>query len=833
VVASTSSFTINCSGSPRTFTLSASPATTYTLTPTPALPAGSVCTVTVLSANVTDNDFGYNMAADFTFSFNVPPIANPDTYPQNVIGNVNVNSANIPFSTTTNDISLLAFTITAFDAVTPNGGTVAMTTTGAGMGQFTYNPPAGFTGASDTFTYTISNAGGSATATVTVPVSGAVWFIDRNSALATADGRLTSPFKTIDAFQTINDGTGNHPKAGQTIFVYESAGAYNGGGITLLANQKLVGQDSTSSLATLFGTTPPSGSAPFPAMNSANGTTTTITTTTAGRNAVTLPNSTTSNNVINGLTIGAVTNVGIASNVNFGPLTIADVIMSTGTSQAINLDTGTATTLNATFHSITQSGGAKAIRVNNAGGTFTVTGDNALLAPNGGTISNTTGRGAEFIGPAAKNLAVTLNKMNFTNTVSTAVSPSVAGGTCDFVASNGSNTTCAAAIHLQALTNVNLNTINVTTTKQMGINGFDVTNVNMNTVVVTGAGDEANEMGLNFQNILGTCAWTSVNVHDNGTTGGQASVMNDAGTLTALNISGSTFSRLTNGGGNSFAFVGQKFAAMNLNVQSSTFRNSSATAMMIHMNENSSLGSVGTPAVVNNCTFQGNNNHIDAAWLNGTMFVDITNNGTATPMIGANTGAAINVFGGRPGTGSATVNVTGNVVGQTGVASSGCSGACSGIQINASGGTTITASVNNNTIRNVTGWGIYAEAFDHNTAPVASPKMFVNIAGNTIAEPGPFVNEAILVQAGAVAGDAATTCANINNNTVGGAWTGGFLAANIAVWNRFAGGAMRIAGWNSATQTVPQYLASQNPTGGTTASANSGAISGGAPNTCP
>lgn len=52
-----------------------------------------------------------------------------------------------------------------------------MTTSGAGIGAFTYNPPPGFEG-TDTFSYTISNVNGSNTATVSISVSGMVWFIN-------------------------------------------------------------------------------------------------------------------------------------------------------------------------------------------------------------------------------------------------------------------------------------------------------------------------------------------------------------------------------------------------------------------------------------------------------------------------------------------------------------------------------------------------------------------------------------------------------------------------------------------------------------------------------
>ena len=73
VTASASAFSLECpAGSPRTFTQTASPATTFTLTPSSPLPAGTTCGVNVTASQVTDTDPTDppdTMAADFPFSF--------------------------------------------------------------------------------------------------------------------------------------------------------------------------------------------------------------------------------------------------------------------------------------------------------------------------------------------------------------------------------------------------------------------------------------------------------------------------------------------------------------------------------------------------------------------------------------------------------------------------------------------------------------------------------------------------------------------------------------------------------------------------------------------
>src|SRR6185503_12777085 len=84
VTATASAFSIQCpTGTPFTFTQSASPSTTFTLNPTIDLPFSTVCTVTVVANQISDQDVSDppdNMLANFVFSFTTaaapPPVAN-------------------------------------------------------------------------------------------------------------------------------------------------------------------------------------------------------------------------------------------------------------------------------------------------------------------------------------------------------------------------------------------------------------------------------------------------------------------------------------------------------------------------------------------------------------------------------------------------------------------------------------------------------------------------------------------------------------------------------------------------------------------------------------
>src|SRR5215203_4425860 len=229
-------------------------------------------------------------------------------------------------------------------------------------GSFTYNPAPGFEGA-DSFTYTLNDGEGpSDTATVSITVSGMIWFINNNSAscltIAAGCGRLTNPFSTLAAFEAVNNGTGNNPAANDNIFVYESAIDYVGP-VTLLAGQKFIGQDATATLSSFSGVVPPAGSDALPA-TSPGAPIVNITSATNGINVG-------QNNTLRGFTGGnAVTDINGSS---IGTLNISDVTLN-GTGQALSLTNGS---LTASIASISSSNSAApaAINLTTIAGSFT------------------------------------------------------------------------------------------------------------------------------------------------------------------------------------------------------------------------------------------------------------------------------------------------------------------------------------------------------------------------------------------------------------------------------------------------------------------------------
>src|SRR5206468_6795859 len=91
------------------------------------------------------------------------------------------------------------------------------------------------------------------------------------------------------------NGAGTNPAAGDTIFLFEGARALTAT-LTLLSSQKLIGQDTTATLAALGAPAAQSGNS-YPAVNNPSGTDVSITSSAA---AITLG----SGNTLAGFTVG-------------------------------------------------------------------------------------------------------------------------------------------------------------------------------------------------------------------------------------------------------------------------------------------------------------------------------------------------------------------------------------------------------------------------------------------------------------------------------------------------------------------------------------------------
>lgn len=399
-------------------------------------------------------------------SLNASPIAVNDTF--SVTGNLQIQVPDGASDLLANDIDPDTGTNTG---LTASGGTTSAqggNVTINANGSFSYNPPPGFEG-TDTFTYTVTDgSSATGTGTITFNVSGMIWFVNNNAAacttLAAGCGRLTNPFSTLAAFQTLNNGTGNNPAAGDNIFIYESSTAYVST-VTLLNNQKVIGQDATATLATISGVTPATFSDALPAMDSGNATTTAITPG-AGTPGITL-NSASGANTVRGLSVGNSTpSIGGSS---FGTLTLSEVIVNTSNGPALSLTTGTA---NASFISSNSNGGANSVILTSVGGTINL-GSGAL---NNATAQNLSISG----GTAAVSFSGSLTK---SSTGSIILISGHSGGTIDLSGNINCNTNCGNGINIGSNTGGIINLSGGTKTISTGANPAVLLQANTGTTI--------------------------------------------------------------------------------------------------------------------------------------------------------------------------------------------------------------------------------------------------------------------------------------------------------------------------------------------------------------
>jgi hypothetical protein len=444
-------------------------------------------------------------------SVQTQPMAAPDSY--SVLGNVRIqpNAANGLLANdidpdTGNNSGLTA----SAPATSTNGGSVSVNADGS----FSYNPPAGFEG-SDTFTYTITDTTGKTdTALVTLTVTGMIWFINA-AAGAGGDGRLTTPLNCLTGttcFSAVNNGVGNNPAANDNIFLY--SGAYTGG-LTLLNNQKLIGQGASGTLEGDAVVTLPPNSDALPVMGN-NPALVTIATAAAATNGINIGGG--NSNTLRGFTVGNTTGFKIASGANFGTVTVSEVVLN-GSGGALSLSSGT---LAATFGSVTSTSSvAQGILLSSVAGSLTI---------GGTTISGNTTQCIHVTGSTAT--------INFGNTSCTGGTVGVSlqnnsAGTRTFGALSVSGNSAEGFLHAGGGGAVSVT--GATTITNPGGTGIDIADVASNAGNITFSGVTVNK---------GATAGTGVNIHGSNTgrtiTFGALSITTSAGTALAAPLVGST-----------------------------------------------------------------------------------------------------------------------------------------------------------------------------------------------------------------------------------------------------------------------------------------------------
>jgi hypothetical protein len=257
------------------------------------------------------------------------------------------------------------FALDTFQATSAQGGTVTLNADGS----FSYLPAVGFTG-TDTFTYTIRNTSAttpilSDTATVTITVSGRVWYVN-NAAAAGGDGRSNAPFQTLAPVNGAG-GAGDPDAAGDYIYLFTGNANYTTG-LVLETGQQFIGNG--SELAVNGHTLRAAGTRPT--LSNGAGHALTIATNTNTR----------------GLNLSAANNAAI-----FG----------SGISGAVNVaNTGVATSGTGTGISLTnQAGtfsfdGGSSITGNSSGTAVLISGGNGNITFDGAPINQTSGRAIDI-----------------------------------------------------------------------------------------------------------------------------------------------------------------------------------------------------------------------------------------------------------------------------------------------------------------------------------------------------------------------------------------------------------------------------------------------------
>jgi hypothetical protein len=564
------------------------------------------------NGNAPDND------AIVIITVGTPPSATNDAY--NVVGNIRINPTGT--QNLLNNDGGGGLSVTAVNGSAANVGAMFTTANGSNItvyanGDFVYNPGPGFDGP-ESFTYTVDNGfGAPQTATVNITISGMVWFIANGG--AAGDGRLTAPFNSIGAFQALNNGTGNNPNNNDNIFIYESATSYVGSvALALRTGQRLIGQDATTALSAITGLTPAAYSDPFPVMDATAGQTTTLTTTVAATNAITLG----SGNTIRGLTVGNTTGAKIFGNA-FGTVTIGDNtspdVTLNGTGQALNLTTGTFAATTGFVSVVSTNSGSQGITL------AAVTGTASFGST---TISGSTTQGI-LVGTTTANI-------NFGNTSVTGGTDGVSlqnnsAGTRTFgtlnITSTGANTSFLHAVGGGATV------AGVTTISNGAGAGIDIQNsatavsFGATTITKSGAGTAVNINGTN-----GNVTFAGVTLGTSGTRLTDAAVVITGGTGT---YNFGTTSIFTNGV--------TAFSATNadgtINTTSGTIDATGGSAIVI--SGPAGLTTLGmTLTTVNS---NGGTNNVSFVNCGGTATL---NGGTLT---GTAAGATFNVNGGTVG----------------------------------------------------------------------------------------------------------------------------------------------------------------------------------------
>lgn len=443
--------------------------------------------------------------------------------------------------------------------------------------------------------------------------------------------------------------------------------------------------------------------------------------------------------------------------------------------------------------------------IEGATGTIVVTGD-ATTPGSGGTIRGVKKRGISI----ARSSGITLRNMIFSN------SPSANGIDalkCGTPAASGEHLACAAAIHLQDVSAIDLDRIRIEDSAQAAIAGDTVRDLTMTSVEIRGAGDETNEHGVQFRNVAGALRVEECTIE--GSEARQLFVLNDTGEAT-IDVRKSSFrGGPPPNGQQGILLQTAGDARLRFTVDGVKFADHFSNAIQLVV-----AGTSDVNADITGSTFRGSAAAVattiaDAAKLAYRIAGNTIANSTST---------AINVHGTTSGAISGAI--TRNLIGVQGESGSGavCGGGCNGITLTAMGRGSSAAIISGNTIQQIDGNGILARASGDAT-------LRVQVAGNVIREPvGSDALYAIALMAGSRSADRAYICGEIGGdgdraNMIAGSWNtaGGGGAIGIMRRGEFTTLAIAdYAGDRTSVANLSKFVAGRNRGGAVDASIGGG-----------
>lgn len=729
---------------------------------------------------------------------NLPPTAGPAEFP--ATGNVGINVAAPGVLTNATDPNSppqpLSATV-ATGLVTSAGGEVDI----AADGNFVYTPPAGHTGP-DTFNYEVcDDVLACDTGLITINVADMIWFID-NSAGA-GDGSLASPFNSIAAFEA-----SGLPAANDCIFIEETGSDYSGP-LTLANGQVLVGEGSTVPITdpAACNITMAPGSEPLPA----TGGTRPVINSAADGIVLAL------GNTIRGLNVGNTTGIGISGS-SVGTATVSEASIL-GTGAALSISTGTlAMDFDEVSSTVTGTEGIFLSAVEGSleigSGAISATGDSAVdisgTGPGLALDATFTSLSSSGGGGPGINLANTIGTGGLTVT---GVSPTAASG--------GTFANMPIGVNLSNAVNVSLSFMQMNDFTDFGIRGVTVAGFVLSDSVIESATTNGNnaaadEGSVRFTNLTGTVSFAGSRIED----GYEDNIRidNNAGTLVMTVQDSATPNDMIIGhnatatGNDGILLETSSAAIATLTVSGVQF--DGARGDMIQTN---ALGTSDQTVTIENSTF--NNTHPNIVSGGGGITLS---GGSATSNITVLYDVSDNVFTGalgnaitanylsRQGTVTGTIDL--NDIG-TVTAGSGSAGGA-GIAIGAekqwsnpavdTGDLVHTVVIDNNTIQSVNGDAgidiLSNRGFDTGNRA----EINATISNNDISRMDGFALSALKLTVGgsAASGDFANLCTDISGNT---------LDASDPVDGNFAGNAVfydQIS--TDARHNIPGYTGSAN-----------------------